>query len=55
VGRCCHGIYAVVRLGTVVAKVRVASGLLVGFLGMWCHNAIEVGGGLCKLVGGCCG
>jgi hypothetical protein len=22
----------------------------VGFLGMWCHNAIEVGGGLRKLV-----
>jgi hypothetical protein len=32
----------VVRLGNVEAKVRVEGGLLVDFLGLWCHGAIEV-------------
>jgi hypothetical protein len=39
-----------VRLGTVRAKVRVAVGLLVVFLGLRCHDAVEVVGGLRNLV-----
>jgi hypothetical protein len=39
-----------VRLNTVGARERVASGLLVCFLGLWCQDVIEVVGGLHKLV-----
>jgi hypothetical protein len=31
-------------------KVRVACGLPADFLGLWCHDVVEVGGGLRKLL-----
>jgi hypothetical protein len=42
----------VVRLNTMEARVRVAGGLQVGFLGESCHVAAEVAEGYHKLVAG---
>jgi hypothetical protein len=39
----------VVRLGIVWVRVRAAGGLLVGFLGLWCHDAAEVVEGMASV------
>jgi hypothetical protein len=36
VGRCCRGIWSVVRLGNAKAKVRVVGGQPADFWDLWC-------------------
>jgi hypothetical protein len=42
----------VVRLDSLEARVLVAGGLPIGFLGLWCHIVAEAVGGCHKLVVG---